>query len=197
MTFEQAFSKIKEKFENSDASNIADFAIQVTFMDEDCNGKFYAQVKDGALYVEPYDYKDNTLAITITKSALLAYLGGRSTLDKAIDNEDAYVESGDVSKMADWKNTIKNAAAKAPAKTAKKAVPDKKATSAKKAAPAKKEETKTTAVKTSSAKAAPAKKEAPSKNTETKTTLKPAETKTTKTTAAKTTATKPASKTTK
>ncbi len=193
MTFEQAFSKIKEKFNNSDASNIADFAIQITFMDEDCNGTFYAQVKDGALYVEPYDYKDNTLAITITKSALLAYLGGRSTLDKAIDNGDAYVESGDVSKMADWKNTIKNAsAAKAPAKTVKKAAPAKKA--AKTAAPAKKEETKTTAVKATAAKEAPAKKEetkttavkataakeAPAKKTETKTTATKTSSKTTK-----------------
>ncbi|MGN0108296.1 MAG: alkyl sulfatase C-terminal domain-containing protein [Hominilimicola sp.] len=183
MTFEQAFLKIKEKFENSDASNISDFAIQVTFMDEDCNGKFYAQVKDGALYVEPYDYRDNSLAITITKSALLAYLGGRSTMDKALDSGDAYVESGDISKMADWKNTIK----KAP--VAKKA-PDTKApvkAEAKKAAPVKKAEVKT---------AAP--KEVPAKKTETKTAPKTIETKTTtKTTASKSTTTKTASKKTK
>lgn len=192
MTFEQAFSKVKEKFENTDTSNVADFAIQLTFMDEDCSGIFSAYVRDGVLFVEPYDYKDNDLALTITKSALLAVITGRSSLDKAIANGDAYVESGDVSKIADLKNTIKKAPAKkAPAKKtetkpAAKA-PAKKAETKTTVAPAKKAETKTTA--------------APAKKAETKTTAAPAkkvETKTTtKATATKTTATKPASKTTK
>ncbi len=192
MTFEQAFSKVKEKFENTDTSNVADFAIQLTFMDEDCSGIFSAYVRDGVLFVEPYDYKDNDLALTITKSALLAVITGRSSLDKAIANGDAYVESGDVSKIADLKNTIKKAPAKkAPAKKtetkpAAKA-PAKKAETKTTAAPAKKVETKTTA--------------APAKKVETKTTAAPAkkaETKTTtKATATNTTATKPASKTTK
>ena len=180
MTFEQAFSKVKEKFENTDTSNVADFAIQLTFMDEDCSGIFSAYVRDGVLFVEPYDYKDNDLALTITKSALLAVITGRSSLDKAIANGDAYVESGDVSKIADLKNTIKKAPAKkAPAKKTE--------TKPAAKAPAKKAETKTTA--------------APAKKAETKTTAAPAkkaETKTTtKATATKTTATKPASKTTK
>ena len=195
MTYEQAFLKIKEKFDNADASNVSDFAIQITFMDEDCSGIFYAEVKDGALYVEPYDYNDNSLAITITKSALLAYLGGRSSLDKAIANGDAYVERGDVEKMEALKSTIKKAPAK---KTPAKKAPAKKTETktATKKAPAKKTETKT------AAKAAPAKKTetkvAPAKKAEPKTTAKPVETKTTtKTTATKTTATKPASKTTK
>ena len=188
MTFEQAFSKIKEKFENTDASNVADFAIQLTFMDEDCSGIFSAYVRDGVLFVEPYDYKDNDLALTITKSALLAVIAGRSSLDKAIANGDAYVESGDASKMADLKNTIKKAPAKkAPAKKA-----PAKATAAKKA-PAKKAETKTTEAKEAPAKKAETKttavKEAPAKKAETKTT--------TKTTATKPTVAKPASKTTK
>ena len=192
MTFEQAFSKVKEKFENTDTSNVADFAIQLTFMDEDCSGIFSAYVRDGVLFVEPYDYKDNDLALTITKSALLAVITGRSSLDKAIANGDAYVESGDVSKIADLKNTIKKAPAKkAPAKKtetkpAAKA-PAKKVETKTTAAPAKKVETKTTA--------------APAKKAETKTTAAPAkkaETKTTtKATATNTTATKPASKTTK
>lgn len=185
MTFEQAFSKVKEKFENTDTSNVADFAIQLTFMDEDCSGIFSAYVRDGVLFVEPYDYKDNDLALTITKSALLAVITGRSSLDKAIANGDAYVESGDVSKIADLKNTIKKAPAKkAPAK---KAPAKKTETKPAAKAPAKKDETKTTAV--------------PAKKVETKTTAAPAkkaETKTTtKATATNTTATKPASKTTK
>ena len=167
MTFEQAFLKVKSKFDNADASGVADFAIQVTLTDEDCGGTFYAEVKNGKLAVEPYDYYDNDVVLDISKSALLAVLAGRSTLDKAIANGEASVK-GDASKIADWKSTIKKAA---PAKKA----PAKKAP-AKKAAPAKKPAAKKAPAK----KAAPAKETAPVKKevAEKKTEAKPAPAKT-------------------
>ena len=163
MTFEQAFLKVKEKFDNADAKGVADFAIQVTFTDEDCGGTFYAEVKDGKLAVEPYDYVDNNAVLNITKAALLAVLSGRSSLDKAIANGDAYVQ-GDASKVADWKATIKKAPAKKTAAkktTAAKKAPAKKTTTAAKKAPAKK----TTAT---------AKKAAPAAKAEAKTEVKAA-----------------------
>lgn len=182
MTFEQAFLKVKSKFDNADASGVADFAIQVTLTDEDCGGTFYAEVKNGKLAVEPYDYYDNDVVLDISKSALLAVLAGRSTLDKAIANGEAYVQ-GDASKIADWKSTIKKAA---PAKKA----PAKKA-SAKKVAPAKKPAAKKAPAK----KAAPAKETAPVKKevAEKKTEAKPAPVKS----APAKSETKPAAKTTK
>lgn len=148
MTFEQAFLKIKEKFEKADAKGVADFAIQITLSDEDCGGTLYAAVKDGVLAVEPYDYRDNTTVINISKTALLAVLAGRMSLDKAVANGDASV-SGDASKIADLKSTIKKAPAKKSAakktatkkttakKTAAKKAPAKKSASKKTAAPAK------------------------------------------------------------
>lgn len=146
MTFEQAFSKIKEKFDNADASKTSDFAIQITLTDEDCGGTFYAEVKDGKLAVEPYDYYDNNTVLNISKSAILALIAGRVSLDKAIANGEAFVQ-GDASKIADLKGTIKKASEKKPAakKTAaKKAAPKK--------APAKKAAPKKTSVKTAAAK---------------------------------------------
>ena len=142
MTFEQAFLKVKGKFDNADASGVADFAIQVTLTNEDCGGTFYAEVRNGKLAVEPYDYYDNDVVLNITMSALLAVIAGRSTLDKAIANGDAVVQ-GDASKIADWKSTIKKAPAK---KTATKKAPAKKTVEKKtveKKAPAKKAEAKT------------------------------------------------------
>ena len=146
MTFEQAFLKVKEKFEHADASGTADFAVQVTFTDSDCGGTFYAEVKDGKLAVEPYNYYDNNALLNITKSALLAYLAGRTTLDKVIAAGDARAE-GDISKIADWKAMLKKAPAakKTPVKKASaSAKTASKKTAAKKAAPAKKD-TKTAA----------------------------------------------------
>ncbi len=178
MTFEQAFLKVKEKFNNADASNTSDFAIQITLTDEDCGGTFYAEVKNGTLAVEPYDYYDNNLVLDITKSALLAVLSGRSSLDKAIANGDAAVK-GDASKLVDLKATIKKAPAK---KAATKKAPAKKEAAPKaevKKAPAKKE-----AAPKTEAKKAPVKKEAAPKAEAKKEAVKatPAKTTTKKTT---------------
>lgn len=162
MTFEQAFDKIKEKFAKADASGVADFALQITLTDEDCGGTLYAAVKDGVLSVEPYDYRDNTAALNITKSALLAVLSGRSGFEKAV-NDGAAVINGDASNIASLKATIK----KAPA--AKKTAAKK--TTAKKPA-AKKTAAKKPAAKKTAEKKAPAKK-APAK-TAAKTEAKPA-----------------------
>ena len=180
MTFEQAFLKVKEKFNNADASNTSDFAIQITMTDEDCGGTFYAEVKNGTLAVEPYDYYDNNLVLDITKSALLAVLSGRSSLDKAIANGDAAVK-GDASKLADLKATIKKAPAK---KAAAKKAPAKKEAAPKKETPAKKEAVKKETAPKAEVKAAPAKKEAAPKKeapkAETKTAAKTTTKKTTK-----------------
>ena len=157
MTFDQAFLKVKSKFDNADASGVADFAIQVTLTDEDCGGTFYAEAKNGKLAVEPYDYYDNDVVLDISKSALLAVLAGRSTLDKAIANGEASVQ-GDASKIADWKSTIKKAA---PAKKPAAKKPAAKKPAEKKEAPAKKPvEKKEEPVKKPAAKKPAAKKEA-------------------------------------
>lgn len=106
MTFERAFEKIKDKFKNANAAGIPDFALQITMSDDDCGGTFYAAVKNGKLAVEPYDYKDNDAVLDITKSALLAVLAGRMTIENAIKSGDAVMQ-GDVAVFKAWKATIK------------------------------------------------------------------------------------------
>ena len=98
MTFEKAFESVKKKFINSDASGVDDFAVQITLTDNDCGGTFYAEVKQGVLNVEPYDYRDNNAALTISKTALLSYLGKRTSLDRAISDEGSSVY-GDTTKV--------------------------------------------------------------------------------------------------
>lgn len=169
MTFEQAFDKIKEKFAKADASKAADFAMQITLTDEDCGGTMYIAAKDGVLAVEPYDYHDNTSYVNITKSALLAILAGRASLDKAISDGDAMVGGDAADNMKAAKSTIKKAAAKTTAKKTAAKKPAAKKTAAKKpaakktaakAAPAKATPAKTTTAKTTAAKTAPAAKTA-------------------------------------
>lgn len=98
MTFETAFKRIKAKFEEVDASKLADMAVQVTFTDEDCGGTFYFKATNGELAVEAYDYRDNDAVIDIERKALYDILSGKLTLDKAIEKGVATAK-GDFTKL--------------------------------------------------------------------------------------------------
>lgn len=125
MTFEQAFKRIKTKFENVDASKLQDMALQITLSDEDCGGTFYAAVKDGVLAVEPYDYKDNDAVLDVARASLAAILSGKASIDKEIEKGNLTVK-GDLEKVASVKEAIKAPEKKEPAKkTVKKAAPKK------------------------------------------------------------------------
>lgn len=106
MTFETAFKRIKAKFEEVDASKLADMAVQVTFTDEDCGGTFYFKSTKGELAVEAYDYRDNDAVIDIERKALNDILSGKSTLDKAIEKGVATAK-GDFEKLATLNDAIK------------------------------------------------------------------------------------------
>lgn len=58
MTYADMFSKVKGLFMESDVSDISEhLAFQFNITGE-AEGIFYAEVKDGVLAVEPYEYFD-------------------------------------------------------------------------------------------------------------------------------------------
>ena len=163
MTFEQAFIKIKAKFDGADITKLlGDFAIQVNMTDEDAGGAFYIQSLDGKLFVEPYDYHDNTADVTLKRLDLIKILDGKLTVEKAIESGKLYV-NGNADDLKAAVSVIKAPEKKAaPKKTAAKKAEVK--TEVKKEAP-KKTEAKKEAPKKAEAKAevkktakAPAKK---------------------------------------
>lgn len=120
MTYQTAFKKLKEKFENVDVSKLNDMAIQFTLSDEDCGGTFYAEAKDGKLSVEPYDYKDNDAVVDVTRAALTKILDGKLSVDKAIDDGNLTVK-GDLEKIKNVADSIKKSEAPKAAKAEAKA----------------------------------------------------------------------------
>lgn len=59
MTYADFFYEIKGKFMGADVSDIKEhLAYQFCIEDEEAGGSFYVEVKDGVLYVEPYEYYD-------------------------------------------------------------------------------------------------------------------------------------------
>ncbi len=89
MTFENALKKIQARFENIDASKLADMAVQVTLTDEDCGGILYFKSENGTVDVQGYDYRDNDAAVEIERKALMDVLAGKMTLNKAIEKGQA------------------------------------------------------------------------------------------------------------
>lgn len=59
MTYADFFYEIKGRFMGADVSDIHEhLAFQFNVVDSECGGIFYVEVKDGKLYVEPYEYYD-------------------------------------------------------------------------------------------------------------------------------------------
>lgn len=78
MTYEQIVSKVREKYENIDASKIDEtVAIQINLVGKNIEGVFYIEVKDGKVNVEPYDYHDNKAIITVAPTNLLKIIDGK------------------------------------------------------------------------------------------------------------------------
>lgn len=181
MTFETALKKIKAKFEEVDASKLADMAVQVTLTDEDCGGTLYFKAAEGKVVVEGYDYRDNDAVIDIDRKALNDILSGKLTLDKAIEKGLATAK-GNFDKLATLNDAIPKYVAPAKKEEAAKTV----------AAPAVVETAKVEPVKVETVKEA-----APVKKTAVKKVAEPAVKKPVATAAKKTTVTKKATTTAK
>ena len=188
MTFENALAKIQAKFAEVNGAKLADMAVQVTLTDEDCGGTLYFKVTDGTVDVQGYDYRDHDAAIDIERKSFMDILGGKTTLDNAIEKGKATGNGKATEKLA----TLKDAVPTAVKKVVEKKAPAKKAPAKK--APAKKAEVKPAAKKAEAkpvekkAEAKPAEKKAPAVK---KAAAKPAEK---KAPVAKKTATKTAAK---
>lgn len=92
MTFFEMFDAAKAGFANADVSGLnGHAAIQIEVTEDGC-GIFYAEVTDGVLNVQPYDYRDNTAAVTLPHSTLFALLRRETTLPEAVAQEKAFVQ---------------------------------------------------------------------------------------------------------
>ena len=166
ITFDKNFADLKKLILKTDAKKLeGQFAFQFS-IEGNGEGIFYFELKDGALFVEPYTYDNRTATFKATADTFKALLTGKVSAADAIANGDLKVE-GNVPACADIFNTyMKKAPAKKETKPAAKA-PAKKETNAA-AKPAAKKAAPKAAAKPAAKKTAPkaaakpaAKKEAP------------------------------------
>lgn len=77
MSFQETFAAIKQQFINTDVSKLdSPFAIQINLTGKDA-GTFYVEAKDGKLSIEPYEYQDRDVLVTISSTNLLKIAGGK------------------------------------------------------------------------------------------------------------------------
>ena len=116
MTFIEQFNAIKKKAVKLDTTNLPnDLAMQVNLTDEDCGGTFYIANIDGIFAVEPYDYRDHTVMLTLSAKDLLNILAGKLDAVKAVTEGKIQLEGN-----ADHALALVSIAAKKPAKKAAK-----------------------------------------------------------------------------
>lgn len=77
MTYEEIFHEVKTLFMNADVSEIKeDLAFQFNITGEG-EGAFYAEVKEGVLSMEPYEYYDRDAVFIMPGELLLAIANGK------------------------------------------------------------------------------------------------------------------------
>ena len=109
MTFEAFFESFKKRFEGADVSKIKDhLAYQFNITGDNTGGAFYVEVKEGELYVEPYEYHDRNALFTCAPETLISIADGKLDPMIAYTKGDLKVE-GDLGKALQLKEIIKTA----------------------------------------------------------------------------------------
>lgn len=97
MTYEEIFSKSKDLILANDASGIGEhLAVEVDIVGEGA-GAFYIELKDGTLFVEPYEYYDRDCKLIISGEDFIKICGGSLDAVKAFTNGSLKIE-GDIDK---------------------------------------------------------------------------------------------------
>lgn len=128
MTYADFFYKIKGKFMEADLSDLHEhfgqehLAFQFNVEDEEAGGIFYVEVKNGELFVEPYEYYDRDAMFTCAPDVLFKIADGELDPIAAFTDKKLKVE-GNIEKALRLKEIVemKSGAAQKEKSAAKKA----------------------------------------------------------------------------
>lgn len=97
MTYEEIFSRSKDLILANDASGIGEhLAVEVDIVGEGA-GAFYIELKNGDLFVEPYEYYDRDCKLIVSGEDFIKICGGSLDAVKAFTNGSLKIE-GDIDK---------------------------------------------------------------------------------------------------
>lgn len=106
MTYADFFYDMKGRFMGADVSDIHEhLAFEFNIEDEEAGGAFYVEVKDGTLYVEPYEYYDRDAKFICTPDVLVKIATGEMDPVWAFTTQKLKVE-GNIDKALRLKEII-------------------------------------------------------------------------------------------
>lgn len=77
MRYEELVKTLKDNYESADASMIKDhIAIQFNVTGE-ASGAFYLEIADGKIHIEPYEYYDRNVLVTVSEENLISIFEGK------------------------------------------------------------------------------------------------------------------------
>lgn len=76
MTYEEIFEKFKNQFKDTDVSNVKEHLAYQFNITGEGEGSFYAEVKDGKLFIEPYEYFDRDAIFICSADNLFKIVSG-------------------------------------------------------------------------------------------------------------------------
>lgn len=99
MTFNEVVEKVKKEFGKADVSNYEDhLALQINITGEG-EGAFYAEINQGTLSIEPYDYNDNNATLTAAADDIISIFSGKLDMNAA-------AEAGKLSIVGDYAKAL-------------------------------------------------------------------------------------------
>lgn len=77
MKYEELVEQVKKVFLAADVSNVKEHIAYQFNIEGEAAGAFYAEVSDGELSIEPYEYFDRDVLFTTTAETLLDIISGK------------------------------------------------------------------------------------------------------------------------
>lgn len=76
MTYEEIVSKVRDSFKDADVSKIEEHLAYQFNIQGEGEGAFYVEVKEGKLYIEPYEYYDRDAIFICSAKTLFKMIEG-------------------------------------------------------------------------------------------------------------------------
>ncbi|MBQ8592081.1 MAG: SCP2 sterol-binding domain-containing protein [Lachnospiraceae bacterium] len=97
MTYEEIVEKVRDVFKDADVSKIDEHLAYQFNIQGEGEGAFYVEVKDGHLFIEPFEYFDRDAVFICTADVLFKMISGKLDPVKAFTIGKLKVE-GDLGK---------------------------------------------------------------------------------------------------
>ncbi|MBO5209703.1 MAG: SCP2 sterol-binding domain-containing protein [Lachnospiraceae bacterium] len=105
MTYEEIIAKVRKLFKDTDVSMIQEHLAYQFNIEGEGEGAFYIEVKDGQLFIEPYEYYDRDATFICTSDVLFKLISGKLDPVKAFTIGKLKVE-GDLGQALKLKDFI-------------------------------------------------------------------------------------------